>query len=166
MRCASTTTTPRRSPFTSWQAVAEDEARRISLRTREALAQEKRNGVRLGPTGEHRARENKAAADQFARGLLPIIEGIGAAGFTYKLAQDNPRTESSRHTDAAAGMSLARHHHSGAAATPSLSRGLMQHQGSAHDWPLAVSAVHFPAASSTSTWRNTTGPACCGCRLW
>lgn len=63
-------------------AVAEDEARRISQRTREALAQAKRNGRRLGPTGVDRARENKAAADEFARGMLPIIEAIRSAGFT------------------------------------------------------------------------------------
>ena len=63
-------------------AAAELEAGQISQRTKAALAEAKRRGVKLGVTGKDRARENKASADAFARELRPVIKELAAEGIT------------------------------------------------------------------------------------
>lgn len=71
--------------------VAEDEAERISARTKAALAAAKRRGVVLGgfrgkvPTAKHRAKSVaaiEARADARAADLRPAIEELQAAGAT------------------------------------------------------------------------------------
>ncbi len=61
---------------------AEWEGRKISERTKAALAAAKARGVKLGITGKDRAKENKAAADAVARSLRPVIKEIAAEGIT------------------------------------------------------------------------------------
>ena len=57
-------------------AFAEEEGRRISLRTKEALAAAKRRGVDIGATGRKLARRHKAIAMQRARALRPIFDEL------------------------------------------------------------------------------------------
>jgi DNA invertase Pin-like site-specific DNA recombinase len=54
-------------------AVAQEEARLISVRTKAGLEQAKKRGVVLGANGENLAKANKAAADSFAQSLKPIL---------------------------------------------------------------------------------------------
>lgn len=54
-------------------AFAEEEARRISLRTREALAAAKRRGIVLGATGRARAKQYQQDARTKAKQFLPVI---------------------------------------------------------------------------------------------
>ena len=61
---------------------AEWEGRKISERTKAALAAAKARGVKLGVTGKERARENRAAADAFARSLKPVLEELAAENIT------------------------------------------------------------------------------------
>lgn len=68
-------------------AVAEEEARKISARTKAALAATKAKGTRLGaPDPSKGAAIGTAAvrsqADHFAARMRPVIEGIEAAGVT------------------------------------------------------------------------------------
>ena len=61
---------------------AEWEGRKISERTKAALAGAKARGVKLGVTGKERARENRSAANAFARKLRPVIRGLAGEGIT------------------------------------------------------------------------------------
>ena len=61
-------------------AVAEDEARRISERTKAALAAAKARGVKLGENGKRLAEENRNAAKGRAQDLAPVVEKIRRAG--------------------------------------------------------------------------------------
>lgn len=54
-------------------ALAQEERRLISERTRHALAEAKKRGVKLGKNGAALARQNRIAADQRAEEMRPII---------------------------------------------------------------------------------------------
>jgi DNA invertase Pin-like site-specific DNA recombinase len=61
-------------------AFAEEEGRRISLRTKEALAAAKRRGVDIGATGRILAKKYKAAAIRRARRLRPLFDRLSREG--------------------------------------------------------------------------------------
>jgi DNA invertase Pin-like site-specific DNA recombinase len=61
-------------------AFAEEEGRRISERTKEALAAAKRRGVVIGATGRILAMKYKAAASIRARELRPLFNRLGREG--------------------------------------------------------------------------------------
>jgi DNA invertase Pin-like site-specific DNA recombinase len=68
-----------------YAALAEKERAMISARTKAALAAAKAKGVRLGnprlaEVGERGVESNKAAADQFAANVLPLILPMKAEG--------------------------------------------------------------------------------------
>jgi len=63
-------------------AFAEEEARRISIRTKEALAAAKRRGVDIGATGRVLAARYKAKAREDAQRYLPVVREIWASGIT------------------------------------------------------------------------------------
>lgn len=58
-------------------ALAQEERRLISERTKAALAQAKKRHVVLGANGKCLALANSHRADEFAAGLMPIIAAIG-----------------------------------------------------------------------------------------
>jgi DNA invertase Pin-like site-specific DNA recombinase len=69
-------------------AFAEHEAKRISQRTKDALAAAKVRGVKLGTAGPANLRPNieerQAKADQFAEKLRGLFEGMKARGLTQR----------------------------------------------------------------------------------
>jgi DNA invertase Pin-like site-specific DNA recombinase len=77
---------------------AEWEARRISERTRSALAAAKARGTLLGANGKVLAAKNKAHADAFADTMSPILHRLAEQGITTtrsiadKLNEDRVRT--------------------------------------------------------------------------
>lgn len=64
-------------------ALAQEERRLISERTRNALAEAKRRGVQLGRNGASLALQNKAEALDFARALEPTIRHLWNDGQSY-----------------------------------------------------------------------------------
>lgn len=68
-------------------AVAEEERRRISIRTKEGLRMAKARGVVLGNPRIHTAaaagrQKNAKLADDFARSMHPLISGLQSSGLT------------------------------------------------------------------------------------
>jgi len=63
-----------------YAAMAEEEGRRISQRTKAALAAAKARGVELGKNGKILARRHKADAGAYAKRLAPVITEIRAEG--------------------------------------------------------------------------------------
>lgn len=61
-------------------AFAEEEARRISVRTREALAAAKRRGVDIGATGRVLAKRHAKEAQERAMGFAPVFEELRMEG--------------------------------------------------------------------------------------
>jgi DNA invertase Pin-like site-specific DNA recombinase len=53
---------------------AQRERKEISRRTKAALQEAKKKGVKLGKNGKRLAKQNKKKADQFARKMLPILK--------------------------------------------------------------------------------------------
>lgn len=70
-------------------AFAEEEARRISLRTKEALAAAKRRGVVIGATGKVLAQRHQQEAQRNAQQFRPVVEeALGAGCCTTKQVRD------------------------------------------------------------------------------
>ena len=65
-------------------AVAQEEARAISARTKAALAAAKQRGVRLGATGAKRAKRFKAEAKARAIELAPILSDLKKQGLSLR----------------------------------------------------------------------------------
>lgn len=75
---------PNASPFEIHirAAMAEEERRKISERTKAALAAAKRRGVRLGLTVTEVNNRKKKAADAFAQSMRPVIDELRSEGIT------------------------------------------------------------------------------------
>jgi DNA invertase Pin-like site-specific DNA recombinase len=71
-----------------YAALAEKERRLIGERTRAALAERRKAGVRLGnpvnatEAAEHGRRAQAVEADRFAANVLPVISALQSAGIT------------------------------------------------------------------------------------
>jgi DNA invertase Pin-like site-specific DNA recombinase len=64
-------------------ALAQEERRLISERTRNALAEAKKRGVQLGKNGKVLAERNRKAADERAEALRPIIMPMVEQGLSF-----------------------------------------------------------------------------------
>lgn len=64
--------------------IAEDEARRISERTKDALAAAKAKGVELGKNGRVLAALNKAAAAERVAPIAPLLSDLKGQGLTMR----------------------------------------------------------------------------------
>lgn len=78
-------------------ALAQEERRLISERTRNALAEAKKRGVELGKNGKVLAEQNRKAADQRAQVLRPIVlpmveEGLSMSEIARRLNTMGLRT--------------------------------------------------------------------------
>lgn len=82
------TTDEGRMILVSMANFAEFEGRRISTRTKAALAAARARGVELGRTGPQNLRTNveerRRVADAFARRLRPVLDGMLARGLTQR----------------------------------------------------------------------------------
>ncbi|MDQ1086151.1 recombinase family protein [Siphonobacter sp. SORGH_AS_1065] len=61
-------------------AVAEEQRQRISETTKEALEAARKRGVMLGQNGKRLAKQNKRAAQAFARQMFPLIQKLRSQG--------------------------------------------------------------------------------------
>ena len=77
---------PEATPFMLhiYDAVAQEEARAISARTKAALAAAKQRGVRLGATGAERAIRHKAEATARAVELAPVLCALKRQGLSLR----------------------------------------------------------------------------------
>ena len=92
---------PEATPFLLhiYAAVAQEEARAISARTKTALAAAKHRGVRLGATGAERAKRFKAEAQARANELSPIVRDLKKQGLSF--ARHRRRVDEETGADAA-----------------------------------------------------------------
>ncbi len=73
-----------------YAAMAEEEARRISERTKCALAVAKSRGVKLGKNGKVLAKQNRDAADVFAAEAGPMIDQLRSnSSMSYRAISDH-----------------------------------------------------------------------------
>jgi len=71
-----------------YAAMAEEEGRRISKRTKDALAAAKARGVKLGKNGTALALQNKTDADLFAESVGPVIHRLRTSGLSVRAITD------------------------------------------------------------------------------
>ncbi|MDA5095010.1 recombinase family protein [Aliiroseovarius sp. KMU-50] len=71
--------------FHVYAAMAEEEGRRISERTKAALASARARGVKLGEHARAPEKRNSSIADEFAKEIGPVIEGLRQrAGLSFR----------------------------------------------------------------------------------
>lgn len=85
-----------------YAAMAEEEARRISERTKQALRAAKARGVQLGKSGKELAKRNRLHADVFATKVGPEIlrlkrQGLSVRHIADRLTSDNVASYSGGH---------------------------------------------------------------------